>query len=116
MSINEILPPIKVGDEIAFKTDGFGSCWRVYEVEKITPSGRMKVGHYELNKDLTVRGRSGWGGPYRGHLMTDELREKIANERERHAIMRKVEDVRWRDVSLETLRKIDAVLNEEDSE
>jgi len=106
--------PIQVGDEIAFRSDSFGKLWRVYKVDKITPSGRIKAGHYEMNPDLSIRGRSGWSGPFKGVLVTDELRKVIVAERKKNAIIAKVSEVRWLNISLAKLEKIDAILREAD--
>jgi hypothetical protein len=103
--------PIQVGDEIAFRV-GFGGTQVVYKVDKVTPSGRIKVGMYELNPDLTIRGRSGWGGPYKGVFVTPELRKVIVAERKKSAIVAKVSEVRWPNISLAKLEKIDAILKE----
>ena len=106
--------PIQVGDEIAFRSDYFGRLWTVYKVDKVTKSGRIKAGHYEMNPDLTIRGRSGWGGPYKGVFVTPELRKVIVAERRKNAIIAKVSEVRWLNVSLAKLERIDAILQEAD--
>lgn len=103
---------IKVGDEIAFRVGGLNRVWAVYEVNRVTPSGRIRAGKYELNPDLTVRGKSGWGGPYTGHLVTSELRREISNDREKLAIIEKLTVVLWREISLQKLQKIEAILQE----
>jgi len=105
---------IQVGDEIAFRSDSFSRSWRVYKVDRITPSGRIKVGHYELNPDLTIRGRSGWSGPLSGVLVTPELRKKIIDERKKNAIIASVSEVQWLNISLAKLERIDAILQEAD--
>ena len=104
--------PIQVGDEIGFHYDTMGPRWEVFKVDKITKSGRIKAGHFELNPDLTIRGAHGWRGPYEGVLMTDELRKEIIDERKRSVIVEKVSAVKWRLVSLEKLQRIDAILKE----
>jgi hypothetical protein len=106
--------PIQVGDEIAFRSDHFSRSWTVYKVDKVTKSGRIKAGHYEMNPDLTIRGRSGWGGPFKGVFVTPELRKVIVAERKKNAIVAKVSEVRWLNISLAKLEKIDAILQEAD--
>jgi hypothetical protein len=106
--------PIQVGDEIAFRSDYFGRLWTVYKVDKVTKSGRIKAGHYEMNPDLTIRGRSGWGGPYKGVFVTDELRKQIAAEQKQRVLANKISDVRWREIHLRKLQQIDAILQESD--
>jgi hypothetical protein len=105
--------PIQVGDEIAFRV-GFGGTQVVYKVDKITPSGRIKAGMYEMNPDLRIRGRHGFSGPYQGVLVTGELRDKLVAEQKQRTLARKIADVRWREVSMERLEKIDAILQESD--
>jgi hypothetical protein len=114
MSEDKPQRPIQVGDEIAFLSDSFSRSWRIYKVDKITPSGRIKVGHYELNPDLTIRGRSGWSGPFSGVFVTPELRKKIIGEHKKNAIVTKVSAVRWLNISLAKLERIDAILQESD--
>jgi hypothetical protein len=104
--------PIQVGDEIAFQYDGIRTRWEVFKVDKITKSGRIRAGHFELNPDLTIRGAHGWRGPDEGVLMTDELRKEIVDERRKNAIVEKVSAVKWRLLSLAKLQKIDAILKE----
>jgi hypothetical protein len=106
--------PIQVGDEIGFRSNHFGRLWTVYKVDKVTKSGRIKAGHYEMNPDLTIRGRSGWGGPYKGVFVTSELRKVIVAERKKNAIIAKVSEVRWLNISLAKLERIDAILQEAD--
>jgi len=106
--------PIQVGDEIAVRSDHFSRSWTVYKVEKVTKSGRIKAGRYEMNPDLSIRGRSGWGGPFRGVFVTPELRKEIVDERRKNAIVEKVSAVKWRLLSLAKLQKIDAILKEAD--
>jgi hypothetical protein len=105
--------PIQVGDEIAFRV-GFGGTQVVYKVDKVTPSGRIKVGMYELNPDLRVRGRHGFSGPYKGVFVTDELRKQIAAEQKQRVLANKISDVRWREIHLRKLQQIDAILQEAD--
>ena len=70
---------IKVGDELAFCC-GFENRWEAYEVERITPSGRIKVGRWELNPDLTIRGKWPRYGPYCGEIPTPEIRDAIRRQ------------------------------------
>jgi len=107
--------PIQIGDEIAFSV-GFGRTETIYKVDRITPSGRIKAGIYEMNPDLKVRGRSGMGGPYRGVLVTDEMRKRIIAEQKRRQLAYKMSETRWREIPLARLEKIDAILQEAEQE
>lgn len=99
---------IKVGDELAFQC-GYGRQWEIHCVEKITPSGRIKVGRWELDPDLRVRGRSGYGGPYEGEIPTPEIREAI----KRQYLTRRIERQKFGDLTTNQLERIYAILLEE---
>jgi len=72
----------KVGDELAFYHHGGSGRWEIHEITKITPSGRIRCGYYELNPDLTIRGRNPWSnGPSRGEPVTDEIRGIIKRQK-----------------------------------
>jgi len=47
----------KVGDELAFSFSR-GDEYFIETIHEITPSGRIRCGRYELNPDLTIRGKS----------------------------------------------------------
>lgn len=71
--------PLKVGDELAFR--GFGRTYYVHKITAITPTGRIKVGPYELTPDLQVRGRRHRGNaPLRGERVTPEIRENMLRD------------------------------------
>lgn len=70
---------LKVGDELAFR--GFGRTYYVHTITAITPTGRIKVGPYELTPDLQVRGRRRRGNaPLRGERVTPEIRENMLRD------------------------------------
>ena len=66
---------LKVGDELAFVNSNTIS---IIPIERITATGRIKCGTYELNPDLSIRGRRQRWGPYRGEIVTDKHREEMA--------------------------------------
>ena len=107
MSDDKPQRPIQVGDEIGFRR---GRRWNVFKVEKITDSGRINVGHYVLNPDLSVRGVNGWSGPYQGVLLTDELRKEISEDQEYEAILYKIGGIGWREIQVGKLKRIYAIL------
>jgi hypothetical protein len=75
----------KVGDRLAFSHSGK---WRVYLIDRITPSGRIVCGPYTLNPDLSIRGPEKWG-PYRACAVTEEI-EKACRRREYLDILSRV--------------------------
>ena len=91
-----------VGDRLAFRCGGYSPYWEIAKIEKITPSGRMKVGRWELNPDLTVRGRTGYHGPYKGEPVTDDIR----NEIKRMKNLSLLRDVEWNELSDEQLSEV----------
>jgi hypothetical protein len=91
-----------VGDELAFRCGSHTHYWVIAKIEKITPSGRIKVGRWELNPDLTVRGRSGWHGPYEGQPVTGEILQEI----ERAKNLRIVKDAKFDKLTDEQLAEV----------
>jgi hypothetical protein len=71
----------KVGDELAFYHFGGSGRWSIHRITKITPSGRIRCGYYELNPDLTIRGRDPWSNePDHGEPVTDEIRGMVKRQ------------------------------------
>ena len=101
---------VKVGDELAF-VKRYGKGWDFYTVTGVTPSGRIKCGPYTLNADLTVRG-GGRNDPYAAKVITEEMREQNRDIEEHRRLRHIVEDVPWREVSTDQLRRIVAILDE----
>jgi|JI10StandDraft_1071094.scaffolds.fasta_scaffold355936_5 hypothetical protein len=105
---------VKVGDELAFDLGpGLGSRqtrWSIHAVEKITPSGRIVCGPYELNPDLSIRGKKnrGYWGPSRGELVTKKIRDSVEVSR----LISLIERVKLSELSLETLSKVWDVIKE----
>lgn len=99
---------IKVGDELAFSC-GYRGNYEIHKVEKITPSGRIKVGWWELDPDLRVRGRHGYSGPYRGELVTQEIRDAV----KRQHYFQKVSLMKPENLTTSQLERIVAIIAEE---
>ena len=99
---------MSVGDELVIQV-GFGGAWRVIKIEKITPTGRMKCGHWELNPDLTIRGKTDRWGPRRAYPITEEIRAQICRQNYLAKIESKVD---WNKLSDEQLKQIFAVLEQ----
>lgn len=104
---------VKVGDELAFRLGFSGEC-RIYKVEKVTPSGRIKCGPYELNADLSVRGQKGRGywGPYHAEPVTAEMRESV----ERSDLLARVQHANWSSLDTVSLGLVVSILNMEERE
>lgn len=100
-------PKLKVGDELAFFQ--WGRCV-IYPIDKITPSGMIKCGHYELDPNLRVRGRNRSAGtPYCAERVTDEIRQACL----RDSLLDKITSLYiagWSELSTETLEKIVALM------
>jgi hypothetical protein len=100
---------IKVGDELAFQC-GYGSgYWRIHKVEKITPTGLIKCGGYTLDHDLRVRGQGRYSGPYRGKLVTQEIRDAV----KRQHYFQKVSLMKPENLTTSQLERIVAIIAEE---
>lgn len=99
---------IKVGDELAFSC-GYRGNYEIHKVEKITPSGRIMVGRWVLDPDLRVRGRKGYSGPYRGELVTPEVREEV----KRQHYLQKVHSMKPENLTTSQLERIVAIIAEE---
>lgn len=100
-------PKLKVGDELAFLE---WSHYAIYTIDKITPSGRIKCGRYELDPDLRVRGRGrGMGAPYRAELVTDNIRNAVFRRRLLERITAWT-PTRWGELPTETLEKVVALV------
>lgn len=91
----------KVGDRLAFSHQWK---WRVYPIDKITPSGRMVCGPYTLNPDLSIRGREKWG-PCWAYEVTEEI-EKSCRRGEYLDILSRVRFNELTDGVLEALVEV----------
>jgi len=102
---------IKVGDELAFKYGhGKNAYYKIYEVEKITPSGRIKCGHYTLDQDLRIRGNDRfYSVPHRAELVTQEIRDAV----KRQHYFQKVSLIRPENLTTSQLERIAAIIAEE---
>ncbi len=99
---------LKVGDLLAFNV-GMGSGeFRVYPIDKITPSGRIKCGNYELNQNLTIRGEHRWG-PYRGEIVTEAIMVKYRRQENIKTIIA----INFKRMSNESLDNIVDIINAE---
>ena len=96
---------VQVGDELAFR-HSYGTCWSIYKVEKITPSGRIVCGRYTLNPDLTIRGDRGYHGLYCGEIVTPKIRAEVARQKQLDLIA----VTNWKELSDAVLDKVVAAI------
>lgn len=98
---------IKVGDELAF-CENYGRHWSIYTVTKITPSGRIRCGGYELEPDLRVRGRPSHSSPYEAVIPTNRIRELAT----RRKLLTGLRAVVWDNCTTDQLNRIMEILRE----
>jgi hypothetical protein len=96
---------VAVGDELAFLV-GFGRSYEIHKVDKITPSGRIKCGYWELNPDLTIRTKPSYSGPSSGIPVTDEIRQRVRRE----TMITKLTRAPWNEMSSDDLEEAHKVL------
>jgi len=103
-----------VGDELAFHCGSHTSYWMIHKITKISKSGRISCGGYELNPDLTIRGRRDrWSGPWTGEPVTQEILDEIEDARKRTEALNTIESFRIRSLDTNKLVRIAAILSEE---
>lgn len=108
-----VAPKVAVGDELAFDEGTTCVIWRIFEVNKITPTGRIKCGGgYELNADLTVRGAGIWHGPFEAFPVTDKIRNEIKDRDFRGGALHKLDYVRAKNLTTDQLRRLVAIIEE----
>lgn len=100
---------LKVGDRLAFHTNNSmtGHHWQIYPITKITPSGRIKCGSYELNPDLTIRTQDIWLRTT-CHLLTDNIRREWRRER----LVSRMRTTKWAELTDDQLFRVSAIVNE----
>ena len=118
--------PIKAGDKLVMTTRyGFDGLLqrKVVVVDRVTPSGIVKIGElgsrtfhrFQLNADLSWRGRKNeLSRNVAFQRCTPEMEIEIARENtergERNKLLGLIEAVRWRDITLEKLRQVAAIV------
>lgn len=108
--------PIKAGDKLVMTTRyGFDGLLqrKIVVVDRVTPSGIVKIGGFQLNADLSWRGRKNECSRA-FQRCTPEMEIEIARENtergERNKLLGLIEAVRWRDITLEKLRQVAAIV------
>ena len=83
----------KVGDELAIC---HGRRYRIYEITKISKTGRITLGNdaYVLNPDLRVRGLENWSHIHSSaYPVTDEIRQETARAKKIQTVISLFRDV-----------------------
>jgi hypothetical protein len=77
---------LKVGDEVAIYSSGWGGSWSILKITKITPTGRLNLndGSVVVNNDGTIRGDNF----NKIKPVTDDIREKIFIRKMRGYVLR----------------------------
>ena len=92
---------VKVGDELAVD-------YQIRRVVKLSATGRITLDSGTvLNPDLSIRGANSWG-PYRAHLLTDQMREKC----ELREFRFRIERLNSEKLTTDQRRRIVAILDE----
>lgn len=100
---------LKVGDELAFRMSWHG--YAIHKIAAITPTGRIKVGPYELDPDLRIRGRRGrYSGPIRAEIVTDEIRETVLRDYLAWKIKSSADKLKPRALPVEDMQRLAEIL------
>jgi hypothetical protein len=104
----EQTPRFKVGDELAFHSDGMHGGLYIMRIEAITKSGKLKCGSMLVNpKTMRIWGAGDW--PKTSVLpVTDKIRQKIR----RNETIRSVSQTKWATITDDQLNRIVAILKE----
>jgi hypothetical protein len=115
MTQDEMAEPIKAGDKLVrtLTNTVTGIARRdVMIVERLTRTGRVIVGPYELDADLSPRGLP--SGLVRVERCNPELEAEVQRENaerdEWRSLQMRIDEVRWCEVPLEKLRQVAAIV------
>ena len=101
---------VKIGDKIAFNSRYHG--YTIKEVLKITPTGIIKTDLYDMNPDLTVRGRHDYSCPCEGEIVTPKIRQAVCRQRYMNFVST-VPREKWNLLATEALKTIVNILEAE---
>ena len=101
---------VKIGDKIAFNSRYHG--YTIKEVLKITPTGIIKTDLYDMNPDLSVRGRCDYSSPYEGEIVTPKIRQAVCRQRYMNFVST-VPREKWKLLTTEALKTIVNLLDSE---
>lgn len=100
------LATLNIGDEVAFRA-GFENSWYLATIDRITPTRRFFCGGRQFDNNGRCRGDN--YGAASIEPVTQEVRDAVRNRK----IVRRLRDVVWSNLSLDSLRRIVAILDEE---
>lgn len=103
---------LKVGDELLFTNM---STMSIRKIDKITPSGRLVCGKTILNPNLSVRGHQDIWNIITVAPVTDKDREDIKDMKLRKKCMDEINDINWRGIKTDQLKRIVEIINETQS-
>ena len=98
----------QVGDKLAFRYHSLSSYWAIHTITKVTKGGRITCGPYQLNPDLTIRGkRNVWSsGPHKGEPVTQAMIDEQREHIERRRALRVIEACSLRSLEVSVLVEI----------
>ena len=102
----------KVGDELAVHYGGRKGNYSIYEITKITKTGRITLGKdaYVLEPDLRIRGLSTWNYIHpSAYPVTDKIRQEIARNGKEVKVIRIFKDLHPSILTDEELDQIIAI-------
>jgi hypothetical protein len=107
---------LKTGDVVALsRATNYGDQMWLAQIDKITPTGMIKVGKYTFNPDGSPRGQN--DSYHRVYLASDEDYEKwdlkTRAKRRRNEVISKLINTTWSNHSTTKLERILAVLESE---
>ena len=104
------LADLKAGDTVVILTGGYGSHPIKRVVDKVTPSGLIRVGHYTFNPEGRERGSS-----YSRADLLPATQENL-DRADRSSLVSQLSAVRWeaKTLTLDTLRQIVALLTKKE--
>jgi hypothetical protein len=109
---------LKPGDRVAIERRMYGLAEAFFgRVERLTPSGRIVV---QTRAESWTFSPDGWqrtsGHPYRLAELSPAKEQEILEAQERGRLSGRLNRTKWRDLPLETLRAVAALLPEKEKE
>lgn len=106
----EWLDSLKEGDMVALRIFTYSNFkYRIAKITRITPTRIIKVDGYEFNKNGKQRGRSTWGY----NIYLEPITQDILDEVEKEKLFRRLNNIKFQELSLDKLRKISDVVDSE---
>jgi len=104
--MNKINSTYQTGEVLAFRLGGYGQPpYSLHKIDRITPSGRIICGHYELNPDLSIRGALGQG--WSRIVCVGRVTAQITEEVTRYKLVTRLKRFEWNALSTDTLKAVE---------